>query len=237
MDDKKSFVLYIDYRQHLDLLSDEERGQFLTALFDYVELGVTPELTGASLMAFSFIRAQIDRDNDKWLKKKEKARVSAQARWAKEEATACEQVRLDAKACERIPSNANDAVNVTVTANATVTAKEKELLPGAQGAPDRRIVAELLLNDKTLYAVTEDQADKWAGLYPAVDIVAELRKMVGWCDANPKKRKTRQGILRFINNWLSKEQDKGAVGNGSGHKNGDKNEHGQVFYNGKWVNV
>ena len=27
--------------------------------------------------------------------------------------------------------------------------------------------------------------------------------------ANPKKRKTQSGILRFVNGWLSKEQDKG----------------------------
>ena len=39
--------------------------------------------------------------------------------------------------------------------------------------------------------------------------------MIGWIDANPKKRKTRQGIKRFIASWLSKEQDKGRGGSGS----------------------
>ena len=33
--------------------------------------------------------------------------------------------------------------------------------------------------------------------------------MKGWLNANPKKKKTRSGINRFINNWLSREQDKG----------------------------
>ncbi len=28
--------------------------------------------------------------------------------------------------------------------------------------------------------------------------------------ANPKKRKTKSGILKFITAWLSKEQDKGS---------------------------
>ncbi len=33
--------------------------------------------------------------------------------------------------------------------------------------------------------------------------------MVAWSDSNPAKRKTRKGVERFINNWLSREQDKG----------------------------
>jgi hypothetical protein len=72
-------------------------------------------------------------------------------------------------------------------------------------------VAELLLNDGSLYPVYQPDVDKWAGLYPAVDVPAELRKMVGWCDANPKKRKTKAGIRSFVNKWLAKEQDKGGA--------------------------
>jgi len=45
-------------------------------------------------------------------------------------------------------------------------------------------------------------------LYPAVDVEQELRNMVGWCDSNPKNRKTRSGVKRFITNWLSREQNR-----------------------------
>lgn len=85
--------------------------------------------------------------------------------------------------------------------------------PDAASTPP---VAELLLNDGSLYQVLQSDADKWASLYPAVNVPAELRKMAGWCDANPKKRKTKDGIRRFINSWLSKEQDKGGNRNGNG---------------------
>jgi hypothetical protein len=64
---KKGFVLYYDYRQHLALLTDEERGQLLTALLDYGEHGKEPKLDGAAQMAFSFIRAQMDRDEAKYI--------------------------------------------------------------------------------------------------------------------------------------------------------------------------
>ncbi|MDB4437379.1 hypothetical protein N9163_00860 [bacterium] len=49
----------------------------------------------------------------------------------------------------------------------------------------------------------------WAKAYPAVDVFQELRAMESWLDANPKKRKTKAGIKRFVNSWLSRSQDRG----------------------------
>lgn len=67
----------------------------------------------------------------------------------------------------------------------------------------------MILNDGTYFHVSADDFNKWAALYPAVDVMQELRKMVGWCDNNPRRRKTKSGIRRFINNWLAGAQDKG----------------------------
>ena len=69
-------------------------------------------------------------------------------------------------------------------------------------------VIEFILNDKTYYPVTQKQVDKWSELYPNVDIMQQLRKMCGWLDANPRNRKTKGGILKFVNGWLAREQDK-----------------------------
>lgn len=76
-------------------------------------------------------------------------------------------------------------------------------------APTQPSVIDIVLNDKSLYSITQTQIDKWKELYPAVDILQELRKMVGWCEANTAKRKTKRGILPFINRWLAKQQDSG----------------------------
>ena len=70
---------------------------------------------------------------------------------------------------------------------------------------------EMLLNDKTTYQVAETDISKWSELYPAVDVQQELRGMIGWLDANPSKRKTRRGVKRFINSWLSRAQDSGGA--------------------------
>lgn len=78
--------------------------------------------------------------------------------------------------------------------------------PPSSSAPP---IASMILNDGTYFNVSASDFNKWAALYPAVDVMQELRKMVGWCDNNPRKRKTKSGIRRFINNWLAGEQDKG----------------------------
>lgn len=75
--------------------------------------------------------------------------------------------------------------------------------------PSAPPIITLPLNDKTDYGITQVEVDHWNELYPAVDIMAELRKMKGWCEGNPAKRKTRRGIVRFVNTWLAKEQDRG----------------------------
>lgn len=75
--------------------------------------------------------------------------------------------------------------------------------------PEEPAIMHLILNDKSQYPITQSDVDLWESLYPAVDIMAELRKMAGWLDANPARRKTKAGIKRFVNSWLSREQDKG----------------------------
>ncbi|WP_313292611.1 hypothetical protein [Faecalispora jeddahensis] len=67
----------------------------------------------------------------------------------------------------------------------------------------------LLLNDKSEYPIFPQQVREWAELYAAVNIAQELRNMKGWCIANPSKRKTRGGVLRFVTSWLAREQDRG----------------------------
>ena len=70
----------------------------------------------------------------------------------------------------------------------------------------------MTLNDGTMWAPTDEQVQKWIELYPAVDVPQELNAMVGWLDANPKRRKTSRGIATFCNSWLKRAQDKGGQG-------------------------
>ena len=88
--------------------------------------------------------------------------------------------------------------------------KESNIPCTDPGEPDSMpSVISLPLNDKTEHYVYQADINKWQELYPVVDILQELKKMKGWLDSNPAKKKTKNGIARFINSWLSRVQDKG----------------------------
>lgn len=70
------------------------------------------------------------------------------------------------------------------------------------------VFIEIPLNDGSLYSVLCSDVEEWKNCYPAVDVEQQLRSMKSWCNCNPAKRKTRRGVMRFIDNWLSKEQNK-----------------------------
>lgn len=97
------------------------------------------------------------------------------------------------------------------------TVDSAEPVPGST-PPTHPAVISLPLNDGTEYGVTQAEIDKYSSLYPAVNILQELRDMVGWLDANPGRRKTRKGVKRFINNWLSTEQDRGGTLRGNSNR-------------------
>lgn len=67
----------------------------------------------------------------------------------------------------------------------------------------------MILNDGSTWEASDEDIIQWEKTYPAIDVFLELGKMESWLDANPKKRKTKTGIKRFVNSWLSRAQDKG----------------------------
>tara|TARA_R110000822_G_scaffold13977_6_gene49280 strand:- start:175 stop:588 length:414 start_codon:yes stop_codon:yes gene_type:complete len=67
----------------------------------------------------------------------------------------------------------------------------------------------MLLNTKENWQPEQADIIQWGRTYPAVDVDQELMAMESWLDANPTKRKTKGGIKRFVNSWLSRSQDRG----------------------------
>ena len=69
---KDSFVLYTEYMEQIELLSMEQRGTLLTAIFAYVSDTELPDMDGITKMAFAFIKSRIDKDTEKYAKTIEK---------------------------------------------------------------------------------------------------------------------------------------------------------------------
>lgn len=70
-------------------------------------------------------------------------------------------------------------------------------------------VESITLNDGTEWKCTLADYEEYKRLYPGVDVDNAFREMRAWCNSNPTKRKTARGIKRFVNGWLSRNQDSG----------------------------
>ena len=77
---KTSFVLYTEYLKHMKLLTMEQRGVLFTAIMAYEGEAEMPEMDGVVEMAFSFIKVQLERDEERYAeisKKRSEARKAA----------------------------------------------------------------------------------------------------------------------------------------------------------------
>lgn len=126
-DAKKGFLLYYDYRKHLALLNDEERGKLLMALLDYGEHNTQPELEGAALMAFSFIQAQMDRDAEKYAETVKKRSEAGKMGGRPSKAKGDEGKAKKASAFSEKQTQAKKGDTVTDTDTETVTDTETEI--------------------------------------------------------------------------------------------------------------
>lgn len=66
---KNSFLIYYEYEEQLSILSDEELGQLIRAIFKYEKNNVIPNFKGVLQIAFLFIKGNLDRDREKYDKR------------------------------------------------------------------------------------------------------------------------------------------------------------------------
>lgn len=202
---------FFDWLTPLELLTDEEAGRLFRAALLYAKDGEEVPLSDRERLVFVSWMAQIDRDREQYsslCENRAKAgRKGASARW--------KQHGKDSKShvCQVKNGKCGKEKDKEEDKDKEEEKENKDICTQPQSASVPPVV-ELPLNDGSQYGVTEEQVIEWASLYPAVDVMQQLRNMKGWLLANPKKRKTKAGVLRFVTAWLSREQDKGGTLNG-----------------------
>ena len=108
------------------------------------------------------------------------------------------------KNTSRLIRNKNNNSKLAETSSAPASETEPEA-----AAPSLPPAITIQNNKGEEVPISQDMVDMWTQSYPAVDVMAELRKMKAWCLSNPANRKTTRGMTSFINRWLAKEQDRG----------------------------
>ena len=82
---KDSFILYLEQKQIFEMLTDEEAGQLIKAIFEYEDTGQTVTLDRSLQIAFLPIKNVLDRNKEKYEKVVERNKKNIKKRWNKED--------------------------------------------------------------------------------------------------------------------------------------------------------
>lgn len=217
-----SFIFYRSFYEAIEDFQPEEFKEAMMALMKYAFDGEESEVSGYVKTFYKLVKPQIDANNGRRANGQKGGAPAGNQNAKKQPKNNLEttkQPTVDFENNSKQPNvndndnvnvndnlNANDNDNANVNVNVNANANDNTFCPEAETAP-AGIAASFQLNDGTLYNVTENDVVMYQQLYPGIDCRQELRNIVGWCDANPSRRKTRSGAKRFLNNWLSRAQN------------------------------
>lgn len=116
---KETFILYTSYKDAIMILSDEQAGRLLKAIFEYATTGIKQEIDDTAVkFAYMLIVSQIESSNKQYEKKCERNRENAAKRWQamateniqtqQENATACDGIQTHTTACDGMQTDALD---------------------------------------------------------------------------------------------------------------------------------
>ena len=176
---RDSIVVYRSFYEAAKALGDQEELELYRAIFEFGLDHKNAEMGPMAAAMFKLIQPQLEANYKKW---------QNGMRGGRPKQTESEEEPNDNQKETKDEPNVNVNDNVNDNAN---------------------VFIRLQLNDKSFFPIYDDDLVKYRELYPAVKVEQELRNMVGWIDGSPTKRKTKTGIKKFVNSWLSKEQDQG----------------------------
>lgn len=78
----------------------------------------------------------------------------------------------------------------------------------AEAETEGDVFLKVPLNTGDLFWISRIWLEKQREFYPGINIELVCRQAAGWLENNPKYRKTRGGMSRFLSSWFNREQDK-----------------------------
>lgn len=229
--------LYIaDYLADTMHLSTEEHGAYLLLMFNYWQTGKPIPKTRLAKIArlsndrwisvesslneffsdngMEWVHERIERDLTAVMATQKQRSAAGKASAEKRKNTVVSKGKNNDRSTVVEMSLNENPTNIDTDIDKDIKDKHQEILPGAEkkqlqpvDVPAQEIFINLPLIDGTEFGVTADYVSELQGLYPAIDVPQQLRTQRGWLDSNPKNRKTKTGIKRFINAWMAREQN------------------------------
>lgn len=186
----KYLKLFVDFRANFEQLSEAEIGRLILAMFDYAETEQEPDLKGNERFVWGAARTAIDHTREFAEKQAKNGAMNGKTKKTNESQSEPKKPTKAKKAEKKIKEK-----------------KGNENKGNINNIAEQAPLVSMPLNNGTEHNVTETDVNNWKEAYPNIDVLAELKRMVVWLNANPSRRKTAAGINRFIVAWLARAQE------------------------------
>ena len=194
-EEKKGFILFLNFLPMIDALTDEEAGRLIKAILHH-ENGEEIDLTNDRLVqaAYLGITPQIDLQNEKWEKTKEARREAGRRGGLAKTSNAKQTLANDSNAKHKVKVKVKDKVKVEVKENKS-----------GQAAPVRHHFGA---NGKVL--LTDDDLEKLYEAHGQEDTMAAIEIMDGYLTANGRSYKNyRQALENWAYRAVEENKQKG----------------------------
>lgn len=204
---KNNFILYTDYFEQLQMLTIEQRGVLLTALMCYQLGEQLPEMDKITAMCYSFISADVRRNNEKYEEIIEKRRESGRRGGKQTQANKANAYL--AKANQANQASASDNVNVNVNVNDNVNDNDNVNVSGSvnDNVHTDTTTTTTQRDNKTTSLPTLEQLKIWCrinGINTNLEKFYAYNEARGWT-LNGKPAEW-QALLKL---WCANDKDKG----------------------------
>ena len=210
---KKSFLLYVDSAPQINLLSDEEAGQLIKSIFQYVEYGEELETDNRVLaMTFAVFKSQLDRGLEKYESICKKRTEAINKRWERYKS-----MQLDSSDTNEYNSIQNIQMNTNRTNSESDSHSESEEKKESKKKKVDAAHAAALLEER--------KEDFYKSLIPFVTQYG--KEMVRaffdyWTEPNKSNSKMRfelertWDVSRRLGKWASNDKQFNNCNNGTG---------------------
>lgn len=163
MPEKKSFLLYMDREKEISMLSNEQGGILLKAIFQYARTGIAVEISDPVVkVVFSILATQIDEDGRKWEEKRQKRSEAGKkgmaTRWGNNKNNKVKQTITSDNKTKQTITNITDTVTDTVTVLSL--SKDNDNIEQACTAP--KGAAQPACDDEYDYIEIDETSGEWA---------------------------------------------------------------------------
>lgn len=200
--DKKGVVIYVDWKNTFEELTDEEAGRLIKHLFRYVSDENPEPPDRITKLLFEPIKAVLKRDLKKYEDKKAKNKANIEKRWNKENTVVYDRTNNDTNHTDRV----KDIGKSNSKSNNIPKGIERENIP----APEIEIsyfvpieIMEMYMNSDVKWLETISMQNKWT----IEQSKAKVKEYVEKLRAENIKEKRKDDVFRYFSNWINTQNN------------------------------